>query len=150
MWELSGAEIVIAGAEALELLGPAGEGARVGRDVELAQTSVAVVAVEQMPGLRGHFGEGVSGTQAGDFAVGGDDLAPESVFLHAVEEQARFGAVYEALMPEVCEPGFEGEDRRRRPGGFGEEFLLGVESSAQRARGALVGGEDRLSGVQGV
>ena len=110
-----GGQVAGALGTALELLSPALEGSGVRAGAELAQASAAVVAAERGPGLGGHFCELVDGAQAGDFGVGGHDLAPEGVLLGAVEEESCLVSVEQELPPEAVEPGVEWGGRWRGP-----------------------------------
>ena len=70
----------------MEAQGPALEGAGVGADGRLPHPLLAEVSAEDAPGAGCHFDERIQGRGGRDLRVGGEEAAPERVFLRAVEE----------------------------------------------------------------
>ncbi len=141
-------EVTEARAAMVEFVGPAGEGAGVGVAGEGREAVAGAVGVQALPGLGRGLGESFDRAQAGGCRVGGDDGAPEGPLLGVVEQQAGGVAFEQKRVPEAGEPGVPGEDLRRVPIGPSEGVAMAVEGVAQRARGALVGGDDGAAVLQ--
>ena len=152
LWELRLGEELRAGRAALELAGPAGEGARVGVGDGSLQAASATVGVQQQPCFGGKLGERVDGAKALCRAVRRavlcDDRAPEGLLLRGVEQQLSGLAVEQKAVPQAGEPGIPRENCRRPPVGEAERALVQIVPVVQGARGALVGGQDGPAALQ--
>src|SRR5665213_1004014 len=102
--KLCGGNVLTAPAEAFECVGPAGEGACVGRTGGSVETASASVGAEPTPCVRSKLGQRVNGAQREGSRIGGDNGPPERMLLRGVQEELCCMAFEQQAAPLQGEP----------------------------------------------